>query len=277
MLFRSRVLSVCACALAFLGVHAFAQIQVQSPGSSSSVPVQLTATVTSCNGSSNITGFSYSVDSSPFYTMSSNENQINSTDYSILPGTHTIRYKVWTGGSQPCQEKDVVTNVTNNISPTTATNLDDKLNADPVGQKTNDPDQWFGVPDTSNGSCCIDGNGTVTTTYTSTSVANLDGQSRLYYVESNAAKNGNNVYYNPGERYSIIFGTNGENFTHFVYDAYLYRWIRATCTAWRWTRIRPMQAATSISMACNASIFRRARAGSTPRTRINRTHGFRPE
>jgi hypothetical protein len=51
---------------------------------------------------------------------------------------------------------------------------------------------------------------------------NLDGQSRLYYVEYNAAKNSKGVYYNPGERYSIIFGQNGENFTHFVYDAYLY-------------------------------------------------------
>jgi hypothetical protein len=50
----------------------------------------------------------------------------------------------------------------------------------------------------------------------------LDGGSRLYYVESNAAKDANGVYYNPGERYSIIFGTNGENCTHFVYDAYLY-------------------------------------------------------
>jgi hypothetical protein len=182
--------------------------------------VQLTASVSSCNGNS-ITGFSYSVDSSPFYTMSSNKNQINATDYSLLPGTHTIRFKAWTGGSQPCQEKDVVTTVSNNINATTSANLDEKPNADPVGQPSTNPDQWFGVPDTSNGSCCIDGNGTVTTTYT-VSNPTLDGGSRLYYVESNAAKDANGVYYNPGERYSIIFGTNGENCTHFVYDAYLY-------------------------------------------------------
>jgi hypothetical protein len=226
MLFRSISLSVCACALTLDGGQAFAQIQVQSPGPSSSVPVQLTATVSSCNGNGGITGFAYSVDSSPFYTMSSNKNSINASDYSILPGTHTIRYKVWTGGSSPCEERDVVTTVGNNISPTISANVDDEPNANPVGQKTNNPDQWFGVPDTSNGSCCIDGNGTTTTTYpvnNSNPVGpNLDGNGRLYYVESNAIKNSQGVYYNPGERYSIIFGTNGENFTHFVYDAYLY-------------------------------------------------------
>jgi len=224
MLFRSISLSVCVCALSLSGI---AQISVQSPGSTSSFPVQLTASVSSCGGSSNITGFAYSIDSSPFYTMSSNKNQISATDYSILPGAHTIRYKVWTGGSEPCEEQDVSTTVSNNISPTTAPNLDQQNNADPVTQNPLTPDEWFAVPDTSNGSCCIDGNGTVTTTYPVTNSSNpsgpnLDGESRLFYVESNASQNSQGVYYNPGERYSITFGMNGENFTHFVYDAYLY-------------------------------------------------------
>lgn len=34
-------------------------------------------------------------------------------------------------------------------------------------------------------------------------------------------RNPQGQYYNPGERYSIIFGENGENYTNCVYDAYL--------------------------------------------------------
>ena len=64
--------------------------------------------------------------------------------------------------------------------------------------------------------CCIYENGTVTTTYTTTSGPNIDGQSRLYYVESNAQ--GSDT---PGERYSIVFGQNGENFTHFMTSLFL--------------------------------------------------------
>jgi len=223
MLFRSYALAVCACVFFALDIHASAQIQVQSPGSTSSVPVYLEANVSSCNGHA-ITGLSYSVDSGPFYTMNAS-GQINAYDFSISPGSHTIRFKAWTGGPSPCQEVDVNTDVSNNITPATSPNLDDEQNAVPVSQQTSTPLEWWGVPDPATG-CCIDGNGSTTTTYRVTNTSNppgpnLDGQSRVYYVASQATKDPKGNYYDPGERYSIIFGENGENYTNFVYDAYI--------------------------------------------------------
>lgn len=194
MLFRSYAVAVCACVCLILGTHASAQIQVQSPGSSSSVPVYLEANITSTCGGKSVIALSYSVDSSPFYTLNTSD-QINAYDYSILPGSHTIRYKAWTGGGSPCQETDVQTTVGNNINPTVATKLDDASNSD-----------WQWVDDTG----IKDGSASGTTELSSTE--SIDGQSREFQMTYSDGG---------GMRGSIDFG-NSSTATYFVYDAYVY-------------------------------------------------------
>lgn len=141
--------------------------------------------------------------------------QVNAYDYSILPGAHTIRFKAWTGGSSPCEETDVNTTVSDNISPTTAINLDDKPNNDPVTESTSTPDLWFGVPILARDAASTRMAPSPPPTRLPPALIST-ANPRLYYVESNAQ--GSDT---PGERYSIVFGQNGENFTHFMTSLFL--------------------------------------------------------
>ena len=215
---------LCAAFLSILAATATAQITVTSPTNGSTwttVPVQLTANVSACAGSSNVTLFEYSINSSPLATPSPNNGtstQINTTEYRLSaqpsPGAqYTIRFKAWSDAGA-CAEDDVNITVTG-AATTTVANIDDLPNADPPNQASTDQDVWFYVWD-SNTDCCMESD---TSSYTVSSPA-LDGQSRLYYADWMA----NSQTGTPGERYSLNFGDNvaNESKTHFIYDTYIY-------------------------------------------------------
>jgi hypothetical protein len=244
MQYKSPILAalVCAAGLAISGTNARAQITVTSPTNNStltSVPVQLTASVTECAGSSDITLFEYSINSSPFQAPSPNNGtstKINTTDYRLSaqpsPGVaYIIRFKAWsTAGA--CTENDVNITVIG-AATTTVANIDDVANSNgwspnacPATQKsTYGLVGWFWDWDAGTAECTcpstISGlcTGSDSTTYTvTTSGLTIDGESRLYYVNEHPYDTTGGT---PGERFSETFG-NSTTATHFVYDTYIY-------------------------------------------------------
>jgi hypothetical protein len=187
------------------------------------MPVQLTASVAACNSSSDITLFEYSINSSPFENPSPNHGlstQINTTDYRLTaqpsPGAqYTIRFKAWSSAGE-CPENDVTITVVGSAT-TTVANINADANADPANQPSTDPNEWFYVWD-SGTACCTESDSS-SYTVSGSSYPTIDGNTRLYYVDWIAtADNGN-----PGERYSVIFGSNpSDSVTHFIYDTYIY-------------------------------------------------------
>jgi len=231
-------MTLAAIALGVVGLFAgdaFGQITVTSPLNNSTIamPAQLTASVAGCAGSSDITLFEYSFNSSPFQTPSQNNglsSTISTTDYRLTsqpsPGTqYTIRFKAWsTAGA--CAEVDIVTHV---VGPTTYTlsNVDDVANAAgwnppnpcPAAQKsTYGLTGWVWMWDAGTADCTEADSTTYLVGATGEPAGpNIDGQSRLAYSDWKAAVKGGN----PGERYSQTYG-NSTTATNFVYDAYLY-------------------------------------------------------
>src|ERR1700685_4318757 len=222
------------CVVCALGIGANAQITVTSPVNNStiSMPAQLTASVSACAGSSNITLFGYSINSSVFFTRSPNNGlskQINTTDYRLSsqpsPGTqYTIRYKAWSSAGE-CPEVDVVVNVSGTAT-STASNLDQVQNANgwdpnpcPETQKsTYGLVGWFWVWDAGTAQCIESDSSTYPVGGSGEpSGPSIDGQSRLFYVDWESASSGGN----PGMRSSENYG-NSSSATNFVYDTYLY-------------------------------------------------------
>jgi hypothetical protein len=228
------------CVVCALGISASAQITVTSPVNNStltSLPAQMTASVSQCNGSSNITLFGYSIDSSPFLTRSPNNGlstQISNTEFRLkatASGTqHTIRFKAWSSAGE-CTENDVVVTVSG-FTTNEADNVDDVANAAswnpnpcPDAQKsTSGLVGWFWVYDTGTKPCTcpVDTSkyaactGTGTSTYTQSGTT-IDGEARLFYVDWKGETSGAE----PGERFSEVYGSTSTA-THFVYDLYIY-------------------------------------------------------
>ncbi len=243
MRLRNRIaplLAALTCAVCALVSSAAAQITVTSPTNNStltSLPAQMTASVSQCNGSSNITLFGYSIDSSPFITRSPNNGlstEISNTEYRLSATTsgthHTIRFKAWSSAGE-CPESDITVTVSG-FTTSEADNVDDVSNASswspnpcPDTQKsTSGLVGWFWVYDTGTKPCTcpVDTSkyaackGTGSTTYTETGTT-IDDDARLFYTDWIGEGSG----YEPGERYSETYGSTSTA-THFVYDAYIY-------------------------------------------------------
>lgn len=154
------------------------------------MPVQLTASFGGCGGSSS--GFGYSIGNSPFITWGASNTSINSSDYRLTPGTYTIHFKGWTGGTL-C-ESNVNVTVTG-PSTTTVSNIELNTTYNYVSDS--------GTNGTASG----------TTAIVSGSPCQ-DSQCRNFTMSYD---NGG------GMRWSTDFGNNSsDSATHFIYDAYLY-------------------------------------------------------
>lgn len=252
MLFRRilRIAAVLGSAASSLALTAFAQITVNAPVSGApnlTVPVQLSATVSSCAGNSTITAFGYSIDSSPFITWANENtegtaitNTINTYDYRIVPGSHTIRFKARSdAGECPEADSDITvsgyaTKAIENVNYLSAQNGSNGNAPDwDPGACPNTPppnpapdNVWFWTWDNGTAPCTLSD----TNTYLAPSGSpnTIDGEARLYYVDWEDQNFGkSNVPEDPGERYAIDYDQSASDPTtttadYFVYDTYIY-------------------------------------------------------
>ena len=156
------------------------------------MPVWLRAHASSCNGDTNMTGFGYSVESSPFITWGTTNYDIDEVDYRLSsPGTYVVHFKAWSKSGE-CPTVDSNVTVT---GPTTSSNT----NADADGD-------WKWVFDTG-----TKGSASGSMNYPVASPSQ-DSQSRQF----------NMTYTNGGGmRGSTSFGVD-INANHFIYDTYIY-------------------------------------------------------
>lgn len=219
---RPFMLAFAACALA---ISAQAQISVTSPSNNSTVsmPVWLRAHASSCAGSTNMTLFEYSIGNSAFSTPGITNYDIDTTDYRLSsqpsPGSqYVIHYKAWSDKGA-CTPVDVTVNVSG-AATHSAQNVDDVGNAAswnpnpcPSQNNTSGLTGWFWQWDAGTAQCTL---GDSNTYLVGSGSPNIDGQSRIFYVDWKATNGGT-----PGERYSETFG-NDVSATNVVYDTYIY-------------------------------------------------------
>jgi hypothetical protein len=247
MLFRRilRIAAVLCSAASSLALTASAQITVNSPANGAqnlSMPVQLSAQVSSCDGNSTITAFGYSIDSSPFITWANENsagtgitNTIDTYDYRIVPGSHTIRFKAWSDAGE-CPEADSDITV-NGYATTMISNVNDlNPNAPNDGNAPNwDPGEcgtapyspapdldWYWVWDNGTAGCTLGGDNTNSYLAPSGSPNTIDGEARLYYLTWQDQNYGNSGAQDPAERYSIDYYQGATTADYFVYDTYMY-------------------------------------------------------
>lgn len=218
-----------ACLAGAFGIGASAQITVTSPtnGTTVSMPVALQASVSSCDGSTDMTAFGYSINSSPFITWSSSHTSMDTTDYRLAsqpsPGAqYTIRFKAWSSAGQ-CPEVDEVVHVSGPAT-TTVSNVNEDPNAngwnpEPCPSQNNTSglaaSTWFWQWDSGTAQCT---NGTTNTYMAPSGSPSQDSESRLFYTEWQSTTSGGE----PGERYSNRYASGATSATNFVYDTYFY-------------------------------------------------------
>jgi hypothetical protein len=175
-------------------------LSVTSPaeGSSQTSPVLVSASVSECNGTPT-TAFAYSVDDQTTLTLGT-PNAIHVEDASITPGTHTLHFKAWAGGTL-CPVVDRSITVTGGGSGGAFTIPSNAIADHHIEQRDNwawnhDP----GTPGSSSG------------TSTLQSAIARDGEARKFSMTYDGAG---------GEIYHVSFDSD-ENATHFVYDNWIY-------------------------------------------------------
>lgn len=240
-----RIAAVVYFGITGLVLSAPAQITVTSPTNGAtnlSAPVHLNAQVSSCNGSSNITAFGYSINSSPFITWANENsagtgitNTINTYDYRLVPGpsgpaSYVVHFKAWSSAGA-CQVSDVNISVSGPAATTTVADVNYSGNASswnpgtcgtaPYSPAPNN--SWYWVWDNGTAPCTLGGNNTNTYLAPSGSPNTIDGKARLFYLTWQDQNYGTpNVPQDPSERYSIDYQQGAKTADYFVYDTYLY-------------------------------------------------------
>lgn len=226
------IVTALTCFFSAFGISASAQVTITSPtaGSTVSMPAWLRAHASSCNGSTNMTAFGYSIGNSALITWGKTNYDIDTTDFRLTSQSsttatqYTIHFKAWSDAGA-CPDVPVVvyvngpaTSQLNDVNTYGNGNWNQQACPTPNNTSGVAALNWFWQWDSGTAQCTF--NDTNTYYPALSGSPSIDGKTRTFYLDWQY-KSGQSLQ-NPGERYSFKFGTNATGAKNFVYDTYIY-------------------------------------------------------